>query len=151
MITVQDYIDKVKTVKEQILDETSKAVYQHEVEIIKLNTEDQLLNRGVNIEGGLLGLYSHTYLPKADSIIRGYPKTKNKRYNFLESGRLYNDMSIRVVNNQVLFENSDTGNKLLELRSLVGADFIGLTSDNEYRLNYEIIQPELFKFIQKYL
>ena len=135
-MTVKDYIERASLVKSQILDETSKAVYQKEVEIIKLNTEDQLFSKGINVEGGLLGLYSHNYLPKEGSLMRGYPKTKNKRYNFLESGRLYNDMSIRVLNNQVIFENLDTGNKLLELRSLVGAEFIGLTADNENIYEY---------------
>jgi len=150
-MTVKEYIDNAILVRGYILEETAKAVYKNEVEIIKLNTEDQLFNKGINVEGGLLGVYSRDHQPSPDSILKGYPKLRGQRYNFVDSGRLFNDMEINVAENKVIFSNTDTGNKLLDLHSLIGADFIGLTSDNVYRLNYEIIQPELFKFIQKYL
>jgi hypothetical protein len=150
-MTIKDYLKNVKIVKDNIYKETSKIVYANEVKIIRLNTEDQLYNKGININGGILGVYSGNHQPTASSLLRGFPKLAGSRYNFLDSGRLFNDMDISVSNNQVTIFNTDTGNKLLELYSMTGSEFIGLTAENQLKLNYEIIQPELFTFIKKYL
>ena len=150
-MTVKDYLNNAILVQSSILEETAKAVYKNEVEIIKLNTEDQLYTKGVNINGGILGVYSANHQPTANSLLRGFPKLAGSRYNFLDSGRLFNDMELRVSNNQVTISNTDTGNKLSALYAITGFEFIGLTIENQHVLNYEIIQPELFTFIKKYL
>jgi len=150
-MTIKEYLDRAILVEKSILEETSKAVYKHEVEIIKLNTEDQLFNKGINVDGGILGVYSGNHQPTSKSLLRGFPKLAGNRYNFLDSGRLFSDMQLNVINNKVIISNTDTENKLLKLYSMTGAEFIGLTVENQYKLNYEIIQPELFIFIKKYL
>jgi hypothetical protein len=150
-MTVKDYLNNAILVQSSILEETAKAVYKNEVEIIKLNTEDQLYTKGVNINGGILGVYSANHQPTSNSLLRGFPKLAGSRYNFLDSGRLFNDMEIMVSNNQVTISNTDTGNKLSALYAITGFEFIGLTIENQHVLNYEIIQPELFTFIKKYL
>ena len=146
-MTVKDYLNRAILVQSSILEETAKAVYKNEVEIIKLNTEDQLFSKGINVDGGILGLYSGNHRPTANSLLRGFPKLMGSRYNFLDSGTLFNDMEIKVSDNKLTIYNTDTGNKLLKLYSMTDAEFIGLTEDNKYKLNYEIIQPELFNFI----
>ena len=150
-MTIKDYLNNAIFVERSILEETAKAVYKNEVEIIRLNTEDQLYTKGINVNGGILGVYSGNHQPTANSLLRGFPKLAGSRYNFLDSGRLFNDMEISVANNQVTISNTDTGSKLLELYAITGSEFIGLTIENQHVLNYEIIQPELFTFIKKYL
>jgi hypothetical protein len=150
-MTVKDYLNNAILVQSSILEETAKAVYKNEVEIIKLNTEDQLYTKGVNINGGILGVYSANHQPTSNSLLRGFPKLAGSRYNFLDSGRLFNDMELMVSNNQLTISNTDTGNKLSALYAITGFEFIGLTIENQHVLNYEIIQPELFTFIKKYL
>lgn len=150
-MTVKEYIDRAKLVQSSITEEVYKAIYKNEVKIIRLNTEDQLYTKGININGGILGVYSANHQPTANSLLRGFPKLAGSRYNFLDSGTLFNDMEISVFNNQFTIYNTDTSNKLLELRSITGFDFIGLTVENQHVLNYDIIQPELFIFIKKYL
>lgn len=151
MTTTAQYLQKLSYLKNNLVSETSKIVYANEVEIIKLNTEDQLHDKGVNIFGGALGNYMHNYKPKRNSLLSGYPKTIGKRYNFLDSGQLYNDMELRVEGTKLIIFNTDTGNKLGRLLDLTGVPFIGLTKENEQVLNYDIIYPELLNFINRYI
>lgn len=151
MTTTTKYLQQLNYLKNNLVPETSKIVYANEVEIIALNTEDQLHDKGVNIFGGALGNYANNYKAKSNSLLKGYPKTIGKRYNFLDTGRLYNDMELRVEGTKLIIYNTDTGNKLGHLLELTGAPFIGLTKENEQVLNYDIIYPELMDFINKYI
>lgn len=151
MITPDDYLKNLIYLKNNLVSETSKIVYANEVEIITLNTEDQLHNKGVNIFGTSLGSYSSNHLPKANSLLRGYPKTRGSRYNFLDTGRLYSDMELRTNGLQLTLYNTDTENKMSDLLSLTGAEFIGLTQENEEVLNYEILYPQIMEFVNKYI
>ena len=45
-------------------------------------------------------------------------------------------------------ENTDGKSKILADKY---GEFVGLTEENKYKLNYEIIYPELMKFIKTYL
>lgn len=150
-MTVSEYLERAKIVQNNIEAETSKIIYANEVEIISLNTENQLFDKGVNIFGTSLGSYSSNNYPKQGSLLRGYPKNRGDRYNFLDSGTLFSDMQLRVEGNKLIIFNTDTQNKITNLLSLTGAEFIGLTTENQQVLNYEIIYPELMDFIKKTL
>lgn len=150
-MTVSEYLERAKIVQNNIEAETSKIIYANEVEIINLNTENQLFDKGVNIFGTPLGSYSSNNYPKQGSLLRGYPKNRGDRYNFLDSGTLFSDMQLRVEGNKLIIFNNDTQNKITNLLSLTGAEFIGLTTENQQVLNYEIIYPELMDFIKKTL
>lgn len=150
-MTVSEYLERAKIVQNNIEVETSKIIYANEVEIINLNTENQLFEKGVNIFGTPLGSYSSNKTPKQGSLLRGYPKNRGDRYNFLDTGTLFSDMQLRVEGGKLIIFNTDTQNKITNLLSLTGAEFIGLTTENQQILNYEIIYPELMDFIKKTL
>lgn len=151
MTTTTQYLKQLNYLKNNIVSETSKIVYANEVEIIALNTEDQLHNKGVNIFGGVLGVYSSSHRPKAGSLLRGYPKNIGGRYNFLETGRLYNDFELRVEGTKLIIYNTDSAGKITDLLKLTGAEFIGLTKENQEKLNYEILYSPLMDYINKYI
>ena len=151
MTTTTQYLNNLKRLKSNIISETSKIIYANEVEIIALNTEDQLHNKGVNIFGGVLGVYSSNHKPKSGSLLRGYPKTRGKRYNFLDTGRLYNDFELRVEGTKLIIYNTDSSGKINDLLEMTGAEFIGLTKENQYKLNYDILYNPLMDYMNQYI
>lgn len=151
MTTTTQYLNNLKTLKNNLVSETSKIIYANEVEIIALNTEDQLHDKGINIFGGVLGVYSSNHKPKSGSLLRGYPKSIGKRYNFLDTGRLYNDFELRVEGTKLIIYNTDSSGKIDDLLEMTGAEFIGLTKENQYKLNYDILYPDIMKYINTYI
>jgi hypothetical protein len=150
-MTVDEYLDNAKFVSDNLQSEVSAIVYANEVEIINLNTEEQLFKRGIGIDGSILGQYKTNSYPEIGSSLRGYPKNRGDKYNFLKTGTLFNDINIELNGYKLTITNSDSGNKISSLLRLTGQDFIGLTEENQQRLNYEIIKPKLDEFIKKYL
>lgn len=150
-MTVDEYLDNAKFVSDNLQSEVNNIVHSSEVEIINLNTEDQLFKRGVGLENSVLGQYKTNSYPEAGSLLRGYPKNRGDKYNFLKTGRLFNDMNIELNGYKLTITNSDTENKIGSLLRLTGQEFIGLTDENQEKLNYEIIKPKLDEFIKKYL
>jgi hypothetical protein len=149
-VTANDYLKNLRFVINALPAETNKIVYKNEVEIIELNTEQQLFRDSVNVFGHHLGYYAHDYQPEAGDISKGYPKIYNQPYNFVKTGLLFSEMNLRL-NGYVLFmENTDSAGKNHELELMSGA-FIGLTTENQKVVNWEIIYPELMDFINKYV
>lgn len=150
-VTANDYLRNLRFVVDRVPTEVNRIVYKNEVEIIELNTEDQLFTRSVNIFGNPLGYYASDHAMEAGDVARGYPKLFNQPYNFLKTGALYRDMYLRLNGDALFIENSDSGNKLGDLYFLTRAEFIGLTTENKAVVNWGIIYPELMEFINKYV
>jgi hypothetical protein len=144
--TVSDYLEKVMRVQSQIGNEVDDIVRSKEEEILNLNREDQLFDKGIDTNGLLLGQYAKTL----NGSTRGYPKTQGDPFNFYDTGSLFSNFSLlsKGNDNKVVIENSDSKVGLLTKQY---GEFIGLTEENKYKLNYEIIYPELMDFIKQYL
>jgi len=144
--TVRDYIDKAKKVQLGINKEIEDILYWNEEEVLDLNREEQIFKKGIDINGALLGKYKDDY----DGETRGYPKEGGTSFNFYDTGELFSKFSLlsKVSQNKVVIENSDGKAKLLADKY---GEFVGLTKENQYKLNYEIIYPYLMKFIKQYL
>jgi hypothetical protein len=144
--TVSDYLEKVIRVQSQIGNEVDDIVRSKEEEILNLNREDQLFNKGIDTNGLLLGQYARTL----NGTTRGYPKKQGEPFNFYDTGSLFSNFNLlsNSNDNKVVIENSDSKVGLLTKQY---GDFVGLTEENQYKLNYEIIYPELMAFIKQYL
>jgi hypothetical protein len=144
--TVRDYIDKAKRVQSQIGNEIDDIARSFEDEILDLNREEQIFKRGIDIDGQLLGKYRQNLRGNT----RGYPKEAGDPFNFFDTGALFNGFNLLSKGNQnkMTIENTDGKSKLLATKY---GEFVGLTEENKRKLNYEIIYPELMKFIKTYL
>ena len=144
--TVSDYMERLIRVQSQIGNEVDDIINAKEEEILDLNREDQLFDKGVDTDGLLLGKYKNTW----QGNTRGYPKKAGDPFNFYATGSLFNNFSLSSQgnSNKVIISNSDS--KVSQLTTQYG-NFVGLTEENKYKLNYEIIYPELMAFIKTYL
>ena len=145
-VTVRDYIEKTKRVQSQIGNEIDDIVRSFEDRILDLNREEQLFQDGSDINGQLLGKYRGTF----NGVGRGFPKTKGDPFNFYDTGSLFRNFTLLSEGNRnkLVIGNTDGKAKLLAEKY---GEFVGLTKENQYRVNYEIIYPELMKFIKQYL
>ena len=144
--TVRDYIDKAKRVQSQIGNEIDDIARSFEDEILDLNREEQIFKRGIDIDGQLLGKYRQNL----SGNTRGYPKEGGTPFNFYDTGQLFSKFNLLSKGNQnkMTIENTDGKSKILADKY---GEFVGLTEENKRKLNYEIIYPELMKFIKTYL
>ena len=140
--TVRDYIEKAKRVQSQIGGEIDNIVNKNKEEILDLNREEQMFKKRININGSAFGIYAKNY----KGMAKGYPKEKGKPYNLFKTGALYEGFNLlsKGNENKIIMDNSDSKKDIYK-------DLIGLTKENKDVLNYEIIYPELMKFIKQYL
>ena len=144
--TVRDYIDKAKRVQSQIGNEIDDIALTYEDKILDLNREDQIFKKGIDIDGQLLGKYRNNLRGNT----RGYPKEAGDPFNFFDTGALFSGFNLLSEGNKnkITIENTDSKAKLLATKY---GEFVGLTEENKRKLNYDIIYPELMKFIKTYL
>ena len=143
-VTIRDYINNAKFVRNNLETETDRIIQDHKQEILDLNREDQLFDKGINSDGSMLEAYS----PKTVKI----KKSKGEVYNrttLLDEGPFYAGFDLFNKNGTLSIFSRDS--KSIELQDKYGSNIFGLVTDNAKKLNYEIIKPDLDKFIQKYL
>lgn len=153
MVTVFDYMQKAKNVRNSILDEQERIVLVHELQIIQMNTSN--IEDGKGSDGGNLvntnkkftGFYTMS------TNLLDPNKKAGILYNFFVTGAFLSGL-------QVDLDNSLTKANIFSTGTGIGqkADFFrgyknlfGLDSQQQYDLNYKIILPELNKFINKTL
>jgi len=145
MATAATYLENLIRVRDSIPVEVSKIAYKKEIEIIDLNREDQLFKNSILPTGLLSNSYKRNY----KGFGRGYPKTKDKPFNFFETGAMFSAFRMKTDGFELeIYNNSPTVDAV---SALAGGNIIGLTPQNEERLNWKIIYPDLMIFINKYL
>lgn len=120
-----------------------------ERELLDLNREDQLFE-GKGSDGKLIGRYSQA----TEDITRGmqgigFPKNYGRPFNFYNTGGLFKGFSYRFSNGDKL-QIINTDYKIGMLEARYGKTIIGLTPDNQHKLNYELILPLLRGFIKRH-
>lgn len=152
-ITVKDYINKVKMVRENILDEQEKSILRNENQIANLNisqiedssgSDGKLLQNKNKIFTGLYSMSTQLINPKK---VAGTP------YDFLETGTFLSNFQVDISNDlsklSIFSTGTGSGDKAEFFRGYT--NLFGLNTNNANKLNYEIILPDLQKYIKQYL
>jgi hypothetical protein len=153
MITIRDYLNKCKTVASKILDEQERIVLANETKIINLNinafqegkgSNDKKLN---NINDKVKGVYS-----LATQLINP-EKIAGTLYTFQDTNVFINNFQIQFQSNLTKFDIFSTGTGSGD-KSIFFAGYtnlFGLDKNNSNIVNYEIVYPDLMKFIKQTL
>lgn len=94
-------------------------------EMIRINTEDQLEEEGIDSLGRKLGDY-------APSTI-AYKRRKGQRYDHVtlkDKGDFYNSFNVKVNVNEIIIDADDSSKYNKPLFEVWGVDVLGLTDEN---------------------
>lgn len=151
--TINDYIKKCELVNRQILDEQERIVLENENRILSLNvdafqngigSDDKILQNNNPIFKGVYSLSTQLLDPKK---IAGTP------YNFMETGAFLSNMQIDLQPNLTKFDIFSTGTGSGDKALFFSGynNLFGLNKNNSDIVNYDIVYPELMKFVKRYL
>ena len=151
MPTVSDFRENLKKVDVKSL--TKAAVDKTENEIVNLNREDQIFQKGIDSKGRSLFKYAPSTQAIFDSDppvdTKGENKQRGTNYNLFWSGDSYYSFYAYVKGDKLYITSSQRGRRLLLKHG--GDDIFGLTPENAIKANWEIIAPELNEAIRKQL
>lgn len=130
---IYNVIEKSKTLS---LEEAWLFVINEEVkrEIIRLNTEDQLEEFGIDSKGNSLGEYSPFTIRL--KIQKGQ---RHDHVTLLDEGDFYESFKVNVDSNGFTIEADDFSKYDRPLTEIYGVEIIGLTDENKASLNEYII------------
>jgi len=151
--TINDYIKKCQFVAAEMLNEQERIVLANEDKIISLNVDtfqdglgsnDRVLQNTNKIFKGVYSLSTQLTDPKK---IAGTP------YNFFETGAFLSNMQVDLQPNLTKFDIFSTGTGSGDKALFFSGynNLFGLNKNNTEIVNYEIILPELKKFVKRYL
>lgn len=151
--TISDYIKKCQFVASEMLNEQERIVLSNEDKIISLNvdafqdgigSDDKILKNSNPIFKGVYSLSTQLLEPKK---VAGTP------YNFFETGAFLSNMQIDLQPSLTKFDifstGTGSGDKALFFSGY--KNLFGLNQNNSDIVNYDIILPELQKFVKRYL
>jgi len=144
--TINDYIKKCQFVASEMLNEQERIVLANETEIVNLNKNQ--FTDGLGSDNKQL----FTPLRSFDGIYKeGYKK--QGLYDFYEKGIFIKGMFVIVLPNktELIIDSSGKGDGEKKLFINSYTNLFGLDNYYENILNYDLIYPELMKFIKRYL
>lgn len=146
--TINDYIKKCQFVASEMLNEQERIVLANENKIVSLNVD--AFQDGFGSDGKDLQNSNEKYT----GIYKNVPgQKKSGLYDFFETGAFLSNMQIDLHPNLTKFDifstGTGSGDKALFFKGY--NNLFGLNKDNSEIVNYEIVYPELMKFIKKYL
>ena len=153
MQTIDTYLKSAQLVRDSILDETERIVYAKENEIANLNIFQIENSKGsdgrplINRNKIFTGFYS----PSTQLI--NPKKIAYTPYDFFETGNFLGNFQVDVDASLTKISINSTGTGGGEKASFFKgyANLFGLDTQNQSKLNYEIILPELQLFINKHI
>ena len=153
MTTIRDYINKAKFVSSEMLNQQERIILANESQIISLNVD--ALQNGQGSDGKILknsnkifkGVYTLATQLTNERKIAGNP------YDFLETGSFLGNFQIEMQPNLTKFDifSTGTGSGDKSIFFAGYANLYGLDKENTDFVNYQIVLPELLKFIKQYL
>jgi hypothetical protein len=146
MRTVKDYMDFVKNVRDNIPQQTEGIINRNKAEIIDLNRQAQLYAKGEDSLG--LDLKPYAFFTVQIKQLLGQPYDRTT-LNY--SGAFYDGFYLTVDKDNLILTFNSNDRKTPDLIGKYGQNIFGLNYDNQQKLNYEIIKPELDKYIRQYL
>jgi hypothetical protein len=153
-MTISEYLKNAKFVQQNLLVESEKIVLKNEDKLIDLNVDQMQSGEGndgkelYHIQRkkytGFYSLTTQNINPK---------KTILDRYTFFETGDFLLNFNIELSNDltkvDIFSTGTGSGEKLEFFQGYI--NMFGLSPKNERDFNYNILLPELQKYIKKYL
>ena len=158
IMTVREYIAKAKTVQNSVKGYVDDIALMKEDEIINLNIVQMQKGLGSNDQRLQYPFedYSGKYTPRtvAESLKKPtvLPKSVGAFYNFGATGDFLSNFKVRIAKEnklEVYSTGTGSGNKSILLTRT--QYMYGLNAEDTRKLNYEIIYPELMKFIKQFI
>ena len=157
-MTVIEYMNRAKAMQTSVKGYVDDIAIMKEDEIINLNVTQMQSGLGSNDQRLQYPFedFSGKYTPRtvAESLKRPtvLPKSVGAFYNFGASGDFLANFKIRITKEnklEVYSTGVGTGNKNILLTKT--QYMYGLNAEDTRKLNYEIIYPELMKFIKQFI
>ena len=139
-------MDFVKNVRNNIPQQTEGIINRNKAEIIDLNRQAQLYEKGEDSLG--LDLKPYAFFTVQIKQLLGQPFDRTT-LNY--SGAFYDGFYLTVDKDNLILTFNSNDRKTPDLIGKYGKNIFGLNYDNQQKLNYEIIKPELDKYIRQYL
>jgi len=138
MATLLDIIERAKLINRNSIDTmTMQCFDENKEEIVALNTDDQMYNKGIDAKGH-----------KIEPMYRPSTIAKKKRLNLpfdhvtlYQTGKLHDHTHIDVRKTKIRFINDDP--KYFKLTEKYGENLLGLTPENLDFVAKKIIGPAL--------
>lgn len=152
-MTIKDKIKACDYVLANILDEQERIIYQNEAEIIRMNTaqfekgkgndDKELFNKNPLFDG----IYS------LSTALSDNRKRAGDLYNFYNTGDFLRGLQVDVLPSltQISIFSTGTGSGDKSIFFSGYTNLYGLNKENNSKLQYQIILPELTRWIKKYL
>jgi hypothetical protein len=153
MTTIRDYINKCKAIASKVLDEQERIVLANENKIVSLNvdslkqgqgSDDKLLKNSSNVFKGTYTLSTQLINPE---------KTAGNLYTFQDSNDFIRGLQININPSLTKFNIFSTGTGSGDKASFFNGytNLFGLNKKNSDIVNYNIVYPELIKFLKRTL
>lgn len=159
MTTPDQYMKNLLRLKSQIPKESKRIIISHEIEITSMNIEKIDSHRGNdgkilrNINRKYSGLYQPltVEIAKIEKPIRS--KVLGQPYNWRWNGDFISGFTMKVANDGQSFEIFSTGEGTGLKKDFFDGytNLYGLTKEDQYELNYNLIYPDLMRFINQYI
>ena len=152
-MTIPEYLKNAKFVQNTLLDESEKIVLKNEDKIIDLNVDQ--IQSGEGSDGKDLNNTNSKfkgYYTLATQMINP-EKTAGSLYTFFDTGNFLGNFNTQISNDltkvDIFSTGTGAGQKSEFFRGYT--NLFGLNPKNERDFNYNILLPELQKYIKKYL
>ena len=146
-ISQDEYMNRIRSVIKEMPNESERVMRRNMDDIIDYIREDQMFNRGIAGNGSPLGVYKMT---NKEGKGRGFPKFRGTRFNLFDSGNFFNTMVLTKTRGKYNFRvrsNVSYLKDILEVTHKDEATLLGITEDNNLKVNIDIIKKELDEWI----
>ena len=156
-MTVREYMNKAKAMQTSVKGYVDDIAMQKEDEIINLNIIQMEKGLGtndskLNYANGYTGRYGSSTTKRALLDRTVLPKITGELYNFGWTGNFLANFKVRITKeNKLEVYSTGTGSGGKSLFLTQTPYMYGLNAEDTRKLNYEIIYPELMKFIKTYI
>lgn len=152
MTSPYDLMVKLQEVRNGLLDEVENIIYRNEDKIIKLNAGQ--IEQHIGFDNKQLDntndLFTGAYRQNSFSQLGDFRRA-GELYTFSDSGDFFRGFNVEVLPNLTQIEIGSTGTGSGDKANFFRGyyNIFGLTLQNQQILNYEIILPELQKYIKQ--
>jgi len=156
-MTVREYMNRAKAMQTSVKGYVDDIAMQKEDEIINLNIIQMEKGLGTNnsklkYANGYTGTYKKSTVQRALLDKTVLPKVYGELYNFGWFGDYLANFQVRITKeNKLEVYSTGTGGGGKSIFLTQTPYMYGLNEEDTRKLNYEIIYPELMKFIKQFI
>ena len=146
-ISQDDYMNRLRSVIKEMPNESERVIRRNMDDIMDYVREDQMFNRGIAGDGSPLGVYKIT---NTEGNGRGFPKLRGTRFNLFDSGYFFDTMVLTKTRGKYNFRirsNASYLKDILEVTNKDEATLLGITEENNLKVNIDIIKKEIDAWI----